>query len=183
MQVISITVSFPPGTSITQTTNSSAPYRQIRSHLAMLERYVLPIDYYYVNLLITDWSEPDFAGVSFNDLFDRLYALRFRCQPDASDYAQDENTGTFRIPSAEFERVILPISRFPPKSSARWPVTTSRRTPTRGVRSGQTTWSFTTILPLSPISPMSARIRMEQRRFSFRAFQLTFRTTASSRTN
>ena len=48
------------------------------SHLAMLEQYVLPIDYYYVNLLITDWSEPDFAGVSFNDLFDRLYALRFR---------------------------------------------------------------------------------------------------------
>ena len=79
-----------------------------RSHLAMLERYVLPIDYYYVNLLITDWSEPDFAGVSFNDLFDRLYALRFHCQPDAADYAQDENTGTFRIPSVEFERVVLP---------------------------------------------------------------------------
>lgn len=79
-----------------------------RSHLAMLERYVLPIDYYYVNLLITDWSEPDFAGVSFNDLFDRLYALRFHCQPDAADYAQDENTGAFRIPSSEFERVVLP---------------------------------------------------------------------------
>ena len=79
-----------------------------RSHLAMLERYVLPIDYYYVNLLITDWSEPDFAGVSFNDLFDRLYALRFHCQPDAADYAQDETTGAFRIPSGEFERVVLP---------------------------------------------------------------------------
>ena len=91
-----------------------ADYQLIRtvppdsSHLAMLERYVLPIDYYYVNLLITDWSEPDFAGVSFNDLFDRLYALRFHCQPDAADYAQDENTGTFRIPSGEFERVVLP---------------------------------------------------------------------------
>ena len=92
----------------------SADYQLIRtvppdrSHLAMLERYVLPIDYYYVNLLITDWSEPDFAGVSFNDLFDRLYALRFHCQPDAADYAQDENTGAFRIPSGEFERVVLP---------------------------------------------------------------------------
>ena len=92
----------------------SADYQLIRtvppdrSHLAMLEQYVLPIDYYYVNLLITDWSEPDFAGVSFNDLFDRLYALRFHCQPDAADYAQDENTGAFRIPSGEFERVILP---------------------------------------------------------------------------
>ena len=91
----------------------SADYQLIRtvppdrSHLAMLERYVLPI-YYYVNLLITDWSEPDFAGVSFNDLFDRLYALRFHCQPDAADYAQDETTGAFRIPSGEFERVVLP---------------------------------------------------------------------------
>lgn len=92
----------------------SADYQLIRtvppdsSHLAMLERYVLPIDYYYVNLLITDWSEPDFAGVSFNDLFDRLYALRFGSQPDAADYAQDETTGAFRIPSGEFERVVLP---------------------------------------------------------------------------
>ena len=91
-----------------------ADYQLIRtvppdsSHLAMLERYVLPIDYYYVNLLITDWSEPDFAGVSFNDLFDRLYALRLGSQPDASDYTQDEKTGVFRIPSADFERVILP---------------------------------------------------------------------------
>ena len=78
------------------------------SRLSMLEQYVLPIDYYYVNLLITDWSEPDFAGVSFNDLFDRLYALHLGSQPDASDYTQDEKTGVFRIPSADFERVILP---------------------------------------------------------------------------
>ena len=51
---------------------------------AALERYVLPIDYYYVNLLITDWSEPSFEGMSFNDLFDRLYALQTGEQPDSS---------------------------------------------------------------------------------------------------
>ncbi len=79
-----------------------------RSRLAMLERYVLPIDYYYVNLMITDWSEPDFTGVSFNDLFDRLYALRFGSQPDTADYRQDKTNGIFWIPSVDFERVILP---------------------------------------------------------------------------
>ena len=65
---------------------------------AALERYVLPIDYYYVNLLITDWSEPSFEGMSFNDLFDRLYA------------------GLFRIPAAEFEAVVLPYFDLSPEA-------------------------------------------------------------------
>ena len=74
---------------------------------AALERYVLPIDYYYVNLLITDWSEPSFEGMSFNDLFDRLYALQTGEQPDSSRYLQDD-AGLFHIPAAEFEAVVLP---------------------------------------------------------------------------
>ena len=100
---------------------------------------MLPIDYYYVNLLITDWSEPDFAGVSFNDLFDRLYALRFRF-----------SAGRGRLCAGREDRCLsdsLPLTLnassslfldFRLKSSARWPVTTSRRTATHGGRSGRT---------------------------------------------
>lgn len=82
---------------------------------AALDRYVLPIDYYYVNLLITDWEEPSFTGVSFNDLFDRLYALQTGTQPESSRYVKDE-AGLFRIPAAEFEAVILPFFDFSPET-------------------------------------------------------------------
>ena len=80
---------------------------------AALERYVLPIDYYYVNLLITDWFEPAFSGVSFSDLFDRLYALQTGEQPDSSRYLLDD-AGLFRIPAAEFEAVVLPFFHLSP---------------------------------------------------------------------
>ena len=76
-----------------------ADYQLIRTappdarYLSALERYVLPIDYYYVNLLITDWSEPDFAGVSFNDLFDRLYAQQYGRQPDKDAYRRVSDSG------------------------------------------------------------------------------------------
>lgn len=82
---------------------------------AALERYVLPIDYYYVNLLITDWFEPDFTGVSFSDLFDRLYALQTGAQPDSSRYLQDD-AGLFCIPAAEFESVLLPFFDLSPEA-------------------------------------------------------------------
>lgn len=76
---------------------------------------MLPIDYYYVNLLITDWSEPSFEGMSFNDLFDRLYALQTGEQPDSSRYLQDD-AGLFRIPAAEFEAVVLPYFNLSPEA-------------------------------------------------------------------
>ncbi len=82
---------------------------------AALERYVLPIDYYYVNLLITDWSEPSFEGMSFNDLFDRLYAMQTGEQPDSSRYLQDD-AGLFRIPAEEFETVVLPYFDLSPEA-------------------------------------------------------------------
>lgn len=82
---------------------------------AALERYILPIDYYYVNLLITDWDEDTFAAVSFNDLFDRLYALQNGSQPDPSRYFEDE-TGVFRIPASEFEAAVLPYFALSPQA-------------------------------------------------------------------
>ena len=82
---------------------------------AALARYVLPIDYYYANLLITDWEAPDFTGVSFNDLFDRLTALQTGAQPDVSRYSQDES-GHYRIPAAEFEAAVLPFFDLTPEA-------------------------------------------------------------------
>ena len=86
-----------------------------KAYFAALEQYILPVDYYYVNLLITDWSEPDFSGVSFNDLFDRLFSLQKGSQPDVSRYSQDE-AGIYRIPAAEFEAAVLPYFDLSPQA-------------------------------------------------------------------
>ena len=82
---------------------------------AALERYILPVDYYYVNLLITDWDEDHDDAVSFNDLFDRLFSLQTGAQPDVSRYFQDE-AGIFHIPAAEFEAAVLPYFALSPQA-------------------------------------------------------------------
>lgn len=76
--------------------------------LSLLEQYVLPIDYYYVNLLITDWREGDWEDVSFNDVFDRLYALTYGFEIDPSSFSYSELTKARQIPAEAFESVILP---------------------------------------------------------------------------
>ena len=85
-----------------------------KSALSMLERYVLPVDYYYVNLFLLDWSEPSFAGVSFNDLWDRFYAGQSGRQPDLSAYEQLPGKRWYAIPAADFEAVILPYFALTP---------------------------------------------------------------------
>ena len=82
---------------------------------AALARYVLPVDYYYVNLLITDWDEENYAAVSFNDLFDRLYALQTGRQPYPSRYLQDE-AGIYHVPASEFEATVLPYFALSPEA-------------------------------------------------------------------
>ena len=85
------------------------------ANFAALERYILPVDYYYVNLLITDWDEDHDDAVSLNDLFDRLFSLQTGAQPDVSRYFQDE-AGIFHIPAAEFEAAVLPYFALSPQA-------------------------------------------------------------------
>lgn len=39
----------------------------------MNRKYVCPVGYEGNNLLITDWSEQDYTGVDFYDLYEDLY--------------------------------------------------------------------------------------------------------------
>lgn len=90
-----------------------ADYNLIRTNapdealFSMLEQYVLPIDYYYVNLLITDWQEGSWGEVSFSDVFDRLYALTYGREISPEDFSRSDETGLYQIPAEAFETVIL----------------------------------------------------------------------------
>lgn len=69
--------------------------------------YILPVGYQMNELFLTDWSEEDYAGIDFYDLFDVLYEeVNGRSNPYVMD--TNPNIGTIcHIPEAEFEGVIM----------------------------------------------------------------------------
>ncbi len=70
-------------------------------------KYLEPVGFAYHNLFLTSWSEEDFGKLDFYDLFDLFYE---RVMGRPMPYVMDENSGigaVYRIPAAEFERVIL----------------------------------------------------------------------------
>lgn len=70
-------------------------------------KYILPAGYQMNELFLTDWSEEDFAGIDFYDLFDVLYEeANGRSNPYGMD--ANPNVGTiYQIPAEEFEGVIM----------------------------------------------------------------------------
>lgn len=69
--------------------------------------YILPVGYQMNELFLMDWSEEDYAGIDFYDLFDLLYE---EVNGGSNPYVMDANPniGTiYHIPEAEFEGVIM----------------------------------------------------------------------------
>ena len=70
-------------------------------------KYILPVGYQMNKLFMTNWSEEDFAGIDFYDLFDVLYE---EASGQSNPYQMDANpnVGTiYHIPAEEFEGVIM----------------------------------------------------------------------------
>lgn len=73
-------------------------------------RYILPVGYSKNDLFLRDWNEPDFEGLNFFDIFDKLYPI-INGRPVPYRAAENLGVGAIcRIPQEEFEHVIL--SRF-----------------------------------------------------------------------
>lgn len=70
-------------------------------------KYVYAGGYIGTNLYLTDWSEKNWAELSFHDLWEYLYYDTYDQQfwPDGYTYIQDQYC--YEIPAAEFENVIL----------------------------------------------------------------------------
>lgn len=70
-------------------------------------KYMLPVGYGLNDFFLSDWSEEDFSGVDFYDLFDIFYPM---VQGQENPYVADENCGVgkiYQIPKEEFEDVIM----------------------------------------------------------------------------
>lgn len=70
-------------------------------------KYIWAGGYVGSNLFLTDWTEEDFSGLCFNDLWEYLYRDAYGTQfsPEGYDYRADDHC--FEIPAREFETVIL----------------------------------------------------------------------------
>lgn len=72
----------------------------------LYRKYIQPVGYEDNNLFCVNWTEEDFAGLDFYDLFDRFYPMVYQ-RP--VPYTASENPGVgfvYRIAESEFEDVI-----------------------------------------------------------------------------
>lgn len=71
-------------------------------------KYISAGCYVGSNLFLTDWTEKDFSGLSFNDLWEYLYRYEYGKQfsPDGYHYCAEGHY--YEIPGEEFEQIILP---------------------------------------------------------------------------
>lgn len=70
-------------------------------------QYILPIGYELNNMFILDWSENDFEGLNFYDLFDILYQKIYK---QSMPYRPSDNCAIgliYHVPKDEFEKVIM----------------------------------------------------------------------------
>ena len=67
------------------------------------QKYVMPIGYERNNLLITDWSEDDFADLNFGDLYDRMYEMKYG---ESLPYDVELDGAKYEIPKEDFESVL-----------------------------------------------------------------------------
>lgn len=72
-------------------------------------RYVLAGGYTGTNIFLSNWTEKDFSGLCFNDVWEYLYRYQNGARFSPDGYTFDTDKNCYRIPAAEFEGVILPF--------------------------------------------------------------------------
>lgn len=72
------------------------------------QKYIMAGGYIATNLFLTDWTEENFSGLCFNDLWEYLYRYENEEQFSPDGYAYSDELRCYQIPAVEFERVILP---------------------------------------------------------------------------
>lgn len=66
-------------------------------------KYILPVSYASNNMFLTDWSEPDFQGIEFDDLFALLYPY---AMGTSMPYEKSVEGERYMVPEEEYEKVI-----------------------------------------------------------------------------
>lgn len=66
-------------------------------------KYILPVNYGSNNMFLTDWSEPDFRGIEFDDLFALLYPY---AMGTPMPYEKSVEGERYMVPEEEYEKVI-----------------------------------------------------------------------------
>lgn len=78
-----------------------------RSLYDLTLKYLRPGNYIGANIFLSDWSENNWGNLSFNDLWDALYYDHTGDAFTAEGYTYCPEQDYYRIPSGEFENVLL----------------------------------------------------------------------------
>lgn len=79
-----------------------------RELFGLCAKYIMPLGYQGTNAFLTDWSAADWGGLSFNDVFEYLYLMRWGAHADADSFEYSAQPGCCLVPSELFEETILP---------------------------------------------------------------------------
>lgn len=71
-------------------------------------RYILPVGYLATNIFLHDWTESDWGNLSFNDMWEYLYASAYGEQYLPNYDTLIAGKGCCKIPAADFETVVMP---------------------------------------------------------------------------
>lgn len=69
-------------------------------------KYILPASYERNNMFLTNWSEEDFGGLDFYDIFDRFYPLLYGQSNPYTANGAAETESVYEIPKDIFENVV-----------------------------------------------------------------------------
>ena len=72
------------------------------------QKYIMAGGYVATNLYLTDWTEENLTGLSFNDLWEYLYRYENGEQFSPKGYTYSDELRCYQIPAEEFEQLILP---------------------------------------------------------------------------
>lgn len=70
----------------------------------LTQAYIAPVGYLKTNLFLCDWDETDFGQLSFNDVFEYLYAG----DAGSADFPRHTDPYYAMVPAAVFEEAVLP---------------------------------------------------------------------------
>lgn len=72
----------------------------------LTQKYIAPIGYHQKNMFFLDWTEADFGGLCFNEVFECLQEMRTGIPPASTNLPYNPEEACTLISAAEFEETV-----------------------------------------------------------------------------
>lgn len=74
----------------------------------LCKKYIEPLGYQGMNIFLSDWNEDDYSNLSFNDLYEQMYKMKYNSIVPAENYKEEYTPYYYYcIPAEEFEDIVF----------------------------------------------------------------------------